>query len=263
MSKLNDSTLKILKKYRLDTDMSVFGNENKLYDVVKVMDDMVGNQVSKYVANIDYRNSTMTENIKEIHLTNGITQPKTIEFNITLNDSDVNSYPVKALVFDKQTMKLIRSYKENSPVICVGYVSSYREHIGYIVVNFVNKTLGCYKDIHGHELISPNTNIKHIYINWYLIIGNASTGYIDCSNSNTVSALFGDYTSDYLGDTDLFTINKLAKSIITLPEIVGSYDECYISPNTENGVGASSNTSFPYKTLLQLKLTSKLNITEV
>lgn len=46
MSKLNDSTLKILKKYRLDTDMSVFGNENKLYDVVKVMDDMVGNQVS-------------------------------------------------------------------------------------------------------------------------------------------------------------------------------------------------------------------------
>ena len=30
MSKLNDSTLKILKKYRLDTDMSVFGNENKL-----------------------------------------------------------------------------------------------------------------------------------------------------------------------------------------------------------------------------------------
>ena len=32
MSKLNDSTLKILKKYRLDTDMSVFGNENKLYD---------------------------------------------------------------------------------------------------------------------------------------------------------------------------------------------------------------------------------------
>ena len=45
MSKLNDSTLKILKKYRLDTDMSVFGNENKLYDVVKVMDDMVGGQV--------------------------------------------------------------------------------------------------------------------------------------------------------------------------------------------------------------------------
>lgn len=29
MSKLNDSTLKIFKKYRLDTDMSVFGDENK------------------------------------------------------------------------------------------------------------------------------------------------------------------------------------------------------------------------------------------
>lgn len=57
MSKLNDSTLKIFKKYRLDTNMSVFGNENKLYDVVKVMDDMVGNQVSKYVSAINVLNS--------------------------------------------------------------------------------------------------------------------------------------------------------------------------------------------------------------
>ena len=62
MSKLNDSTLKILKKYRLDTDMSVFGNENKLYDVVKVMDDMVGNQVGKYVSSVYYMSSTETSN---------------------------------------------------------------------------------------------------------------------------------------------------------------------------------------------------------
>ena len=61
MSKLNDSTLKILKKYRLNTDMSVFGNENKLHDVVKVMDDMVGNQVGKYVGIVSYLSSTQTQ----------------------------------------------------------------------------------------------------------------------------------------------------------------------------------------------------------
>lgn len=61
MSKLNDSTLKILKKYRLDTDMSVFGNENKLYDVVKVMDDMVGNQVGTHIGNAYYADSLTTQ----------------------------------------------------------------------------------------------------------------------------------------------------------------------------------------------------------
>ena len=67
MSKLNDSTLKILKKYRLDTDMSVFGNENKLYDVVKVMDDMVGGQVGKYIGQLPYWDSTKPETSKRYY----------------------------------------------------------------------------------------------------------------------------------------------------------------------------------------------------
>lgn len=39
MSKLNDSTLKIFKKYKPDTNMSVFGNENKLNEVINLMDN--------------------------------------------------------------------------------------------------------------------------------------------------------------------------------------------------------------------------------
>ena len=87
MSKLNDSTLKILKKYRLDTDMSVFGNENKLYDVVKVMDDMVGNQVSKYVGDVYCLSSTKNTSINVFRATSsGKTTNALLSFE--LNNSE-------------------------------------------------------------------------------------------------------------------------------------------------------------------------------
>ena len=79
MSKLNDSTLKILKKYRLDTDMSVFGNENKLYDVVKVMDDMVGTQVGSKKTITWFRDSLNTEE-HNLLIRNLIDLLKTIKF---------------------------------------------------------------------------------------------------------------------------------------------------------------------------------------
>ena len=72
MSKLNDSTLKIFKKYRLDTDMSVFGNENKLYDVVKVMDDMVGNQVSNKAGTALFLNSSGASTVYHVNLNSGV-----------------------------------------------------------------------------------------------------------------------------------------------------------------------------------------------
>lgn len=102
MSKLNDSTLKIFKKYRLDTNMSVFGDENKLYNVVKVMDDMVGNQVSKYVTSCGYFDSLSTK------------QPYGYNYNEgTFSDlavQETSTLATKRIIIDPFTFKLIGDF---------------------------------------------------------------------------------------------------------------------------------------------------------
>lgn len=103
MSKLNDSTLKIFKKYRLDTDMSVFGNENKLYDVVKVMDDMVGNQVSGKAGTAIFLNSSGSSTEYRVRPNNNIAtytpyQKSGTQFTTTAT---------KQLCFDALTFKYL------------------------------------------------------------------------------------------------------------------------------------------------------------
>lgn len=102
MSKLNDSTLKIFKKYRLDTNMSVFGNENKLYDVVKVMDDMVGNQVSKYAFSGSYYDSLSTTNKYGYNYTDGTFTEIAAQKTTTIAN--------KRIILDPFTFKLIGDF---------------------------------------------------------------------------------------------------------------------------------------------------------
>ena len=250
MSKLNDSTLKILKKYRLDTDMSVFGNENKLYDVVKVMDDMVGNQVSKYVGNAYYFDSNTNRNVTMFQLPNGISQPKTVpcDFGVDGLLSDV-------IVFDKLSMKMIYKLPKNSQKICVGYANCYTDLIGYIVVDFANKTVGCYKDIYGLQLIDINSTYRYAYITWYGIFSNLPVNYSLYSTSTACSALFGDYSSDHYGSASI-SLPKVVNNLIQLPSYISEFENIYINTSTSGYKEGSSNTNF------QSKIASEVLYTE-
>lgn len=146
MSKLNDSTLKILKKYRLDTDMSVFGNENKLYDVVKVMDDMVGNQVSKYVGNCNYFSSTSTENYSCFYVTS---KGKSTTASYS---EDLPKPTEKRIYFDPFTLKFLGVVAPNSNTLPVCQVLKNQNLIGYFVFNLDDKLVLFYEDF---ELNSP------------------------------------------------------------------------------------------------------------
>ena len=126
MSKLNDSTLKILKKYRLDTDMSVFGNENKLYDVVKVMDDMVGNQVSKYVGNVYYLSSTKNASMDIFKATSS---GKTT--NVLLN-FELNQPQAPILFFDPFSLKYEGKVDETSSVMPLAKMYLNNNFVAYL-----------------------------------------------------------------------------------------------------------------------------------
>lgn len=267
MSKLNDSTLKILKKYRLDTDMSVFGNENKLYDVVKVMDDMVGNQVSKYVGNTPILDSNSTKEVTCVKLAryspnvSGIERPRELTINLVMNNEPLSSCPANVLVFDYSSFKLINKYYLGSQTLCVGYASSPTKFLGYIVVNFTNKTVGCYKDISGTQLIDSDTTITNVFITWYFLVFDRSLNISQTGTDYTVSALFGDYTADNSGTK--MNVPKSINKIISLPEIISSFEQCYIATYTQDYKGASSNTNLLSKIAVCLYATQQLIITEV
>ena len=259
MSKLNDSTLKILKKYRLDTDMSVFGNENKLYDVVKVMDDMVGNQVSKYVGNAYYFDSNTNVNISTFGIPNGISQPKTVPCDLGVDGllSDV-------IVFDKLSMKMIAKYNKNSQKICVGYANCNTDLIGYIVIDFPNKTVGCYKDINGLQLIDVNLTYKNAYITWYGIFSNLPVNYSLNSSPTTCSALFGEYSSDNLTGSVTLSLPKIVNNLIQLPSYISEFENIYINTSNYGYKEKSSNTNFQNKIVSDVLYTQqKLIFVEV
>ena len=161
MSKLNDSTLKIFKKYRLNTDMSVFGNENKLYDVVKVMDDMVGNQVSKYVANVGFLNSNSSKNISS-YKTTGALKDYAVDYARVLNNTSI------VHLYEPVSMKKIGNLPINSSVIPLGIMQVDDNDIGYIVYNNELKKLYCSSDylgsfdLTGHS-ISGSVFVKPIF----------------------------------------------------------------------------------------------------
>ena len=152
MSKLNDSTLKIFKKYRLDTDMSVFGNENKLYDVVKVMDDMVGNQVSKYVGKVGYLSSINSENASCYKATkSGKTTTFTTSINITAPKSLI-------LFFDPFSLKYEGKIDETASFMPVAKMYVNDNFIAYAVADISSKEIFLSKNIGGSEPIKISIN---------------------------------------------------------------------------------------------------------
>lgn len=202
MSKLNDSTLKILKKYRLDTDMSVFGNENKLYDVVKVMDDMVGGQVSKYKAPVYYASSLKTKK----YYSHSVKDSSV--FMTTENTTDISS-PNILIIADAKSYKVL-SIAEKPNTICIGYLQGTTKILGYVCYDIQNKYFGVYSDISGMNSLTGtrceekfgfipfalfSSDYMHISASNNLVVGLISNG---TSNSNDF-----EYSNIYYGDITL------------------------------------------------------------
>lgn len=206
MSKLNDSTLKILKKYRLDTDMSVFGNENKLYDVVKVMDDMVGNQVSKYVGKVGYLSSINNQNATYYTATqSGTTKTFNTSINITTPKSLI-------LFFDPFSLKYAGKIDETSSFMPVAKMYVNDNFVAYVVCNISTKDIFLSKNIGGSEPITVSINNGDtIHFITFLKLSN-----------NTYSCSGG---PDYFHSLFNFTFQTTSKlfpqsvsNIISLPE---------------------------------------------
>lgn len=204
MSKLNDSTLKIFKKYRLDTNMSVFGDENKLYDVVKVMDDMVGNQVSKYVAQTSYLDSNSIISI-QAYKTNSALKDYDIDYSKVLeSSSDVYAY-------DPLTMKYIGTIPDKSPVFPLGILSVNNQDYGYVIYNNETKKMYISNDIQGStNLTGSNVNGIVVYKPLYLVSKSFFRFYISS----------GVYANVFLtaSSSTKVSVNNNTIGVITLPE---------------------------------------------
>ena len=213
MSKLNDSTLKILKKYRLDTDMSVFGNENKLYDVVKVMDDMVGNQVSKYVGDAYYLSSTRNANINVFEATSsGKTTNVLLSFELKQPQAPI-------LFFDPFSLKYEGKIDETSSVMPLGKMYLNNSFVAYLVCEISTKSTYLSQDIYGNHIFKVSVNKGDtIYFSTFLRF------------SNVIYSLVGGPSFDYISLFEFTTTNSYLKlpaitqGIITLPEPILQLD---------------------------------------
>lgn len=225
MSKLNDSTLKILKKYRLDTDMSVFGNENKLYDVVKVMDDMVGNQVSKYVGYCRYADS--------------LTQTNDWRYLILKSGSAINSItysspkPNIMVLLDPLSYKTLYVYRsEKGSRAIIGYIRKGSDDsiYAYIGIDFDESKISLYSDpsltIDLTGTIQENISV---YSQPVVIFSD-----IKCSNTTIYLQHLLDISS-YSSNMQYY---KITSGIINLPEIVGS--------NMPNGFSIANSYLYSY-----------------
>lgn len=221
MSKLNDSTLKILKKYRLDTDMSVFGNENKLYDVVKVMDDMVGGQVGSKSVLTWFYDSLNVEAKQNYKFTASPTEIKQMsesyEQRIELNNvSHVYCY-------DAYTMKYLCDNMKQDVWLYGLLVDENRRvvaYVGFIIDSDTpslktGKTYALYKDVNCSTPCSLNDfdfSIPYDIEKVFCI----SDGKIDSSVN------FGYYwTAFFKGgtqETKYITLPRELNTKITLPE---------------------------------------------
>lgn len=206
MSKLNDSTLKILKKYRLDTDMSVFGNENKLYDVVKVMDDMVGNQVSKYVGDVYYLSSTKNTSIDVFKATSsGKTTNVTLSFEIKQPQSPI-------LFFDPFSLKYEGKVDDTSSVMPLAKMYLNNNFVAYLVCEISTKSTYLSQDIYGNNIFKVSVNTGDtIYFSTFLMFSN--TIYSVSGNAFDYTSLF-----EFTTTTSYLTAPETTRNIITLPE---------------------------------------------
>lgn len=212
MSKLNDSTLKILKKYRLDTDMSVFGNENKLYDVVKVMDDMVGNQVSKYVGYVYYLSSTSLTSINIFRATSsGKTTNALLSFELKQPQSPI-------LFFDPFSLKYEGKVDETSSFMPLAKMYLNNNFVAYLVCEISTKAVYLSQDIYGNNIFKVSVNAGDtIYFSTFLKFSN--TAY-------SVSGNAFDYTSmfEFTTNNSALRVPETTRDIITLPEYILQLD---------------------------------------
>ena len=209
MSKLNDSTLKILKKYRLDTDMSVFGNENKLYDVVKVMDDMVGNQVSKYVGNVYYLSSTRNESINVFKATSsGKTTNVLLNFELKQPQSPI-------LFFDPFSLKYEGKVDETSSVMPLAKMYLNNNFVAYLVCEISTKSTYLSRDIYGNNIFKVSVNAGDtIYFSTFLMFSDIIYS-LDGGPSFDYSSLF-----EFTTTNGSLVVPATTTNIITLPETI-------------------------------------------
>lgn len=244
MSKLNDSTLKILKKYRLDTDMSVFGNENKLYDVVKVMDDMVGNQVSKYVGNVYYLSSTNSSTVDGYKATSsGKTTNALLSFELKQPQSPI-------LFFDPFSLKYEGKVDETSSVMPLAKMYLNNSFVAYLVCEISTKSTYLSHDIYGNNIFKVSVNVGDtIYFATLLKFSN--TIYSVSGDSFDYKSLF-----EFTTTTSYLVLPSVINSIITLPEPVLQLD-------TNNIIYCSNISRSRLLYSSDITINTNINFTEV
>lgn len=209
MSKLNDSTLKIFKKYRLDTYMSVFGNENKLYDVVKVMDDMVGNQVSKYVGAVNVNNSLISKSqVSRIAKDNSVFA----EYSITASMPNISD---DVYIYNSLRMKKITIFKPGDNIFPFGYlITSDGDVLCYVNLDIERKVFFCSSDKYGINNLTgtPVNKIRVVFVPHICFSIGSLSHSIPSVDINKI--INGSASSN-------MTVNGNSTIAITLPEEIG------------------------------------------
>ena len=229
MSKLNDSTLKILKKYRLDTDMSVFGNENKLYDVVKVMDDMVGNQVSKYAGAISVLSSLDTS------APNTRIATRTSVFAEYSYDGVKPTISNDVYVYNALSMKKIKIFKPDDNIFPIGCLSDKDGNvICHVNLDLERNKYFCSSDELGtNNLTGTSVPIIKVAFASYVYFSTSPVYFsgLSVDISNIING-------ESAGNVSFPTGIKLA---ITLPEEIGLLGNKLYS----NSISGCSHTFYP------------------
>lgn len=236
MSKLNDSTLKILKKYRLDTDMSVFGNENKLYDVVKVMDDMVGNQVGKHIGIGYYADSLTTSSSSycSFHFEKQFEyMPKQIEYTPNIGNA-THQY-----VFDMVSYKFLYDNVVGNKILIgrVNRVNSsgvFIRTLGYLAYDKLDTMLKIFTDLSlTSEINYTFSAYEYFHVEPFV-----------CYSDSQCSFSFGNYVNIFQLCQAMFGVNNISTSsfnwntrvveAIVLPDLINFspyyFNEVYYKP---------------------------------
>lgn len=215
MSKLNDSTLKIFKKYRLDTDMSVFGNENKLYDVVKVMDDMVGSQIGNKIGNVYYLSSTETQQAAFVFAHVGV--------SIDVQKDDFISlrrYTSDVLNFNPFTMKYLGLTPANSTLIPIAIiVDENLNELCYVGIDLITGTASTYSDILCSNKIEIAFNAQNYAFLKLLQFTNSNVNFYSGTSIYLLDMMSNSGTSVNIANKP-----KLISSAIILPKEIDMLD---------------------------------------
>lgn len=186
MSKLNDSTLKILKKYKPDTNMSVFGNENKLNEVINLMDNS-----SQKTNEIVIKNTSLGSSIEKI-----FSSPNKIQKLIFKPVSDIKSTQGSFIISSSggnlNTFTPIETREET--IFDVSEFSFYPTNIDYVYknINFIccynglvislvidHDTKACYVRSHSHNYYNAaGTDYMNLFANKILNISDEQMEYI-------------------------------------------------------------------------------------